>query len=517
MSPPKRVAIYARLSRLTDTNAANIDTQVKECRELARARGWLVVEEFREVESAYDREFADSRPGFGALLNGVGDGRFDVVMAWAFDRLYRSPEEAAVFFRLCGKHGVMPTTVREGDRDPNNPGDDMLNTMMAAIARFESAVKSSRLQAKARQIAEQGRIGGGGTRPFGFESHTADDKPDRVTHREEEAESIRWAVDQVLAGRSLRWIALNMPVGPVQAARWSPSPLRNMLLSPRIAGIREHRGVEVAKAVWQPIVQEDKWRAACRVLQDPARKTWRPAPRYLLNGIAVDAIGRRLFARPNGRGVRCYISLPDERGPGVRIEAAPTEALVDEFMTSDIVSRWHRAQSNAVETSPPPDNSERVREIDEEIEQMISDKADGRLRYPAFRSLYVPLMTERDALVAEMKPVQHSIDLDAALSEYESLEVLLRREAISAVVSKVVVRPAVRGRNTFDRSRVHIHLRSPGLSLLPGVSSSTGGERRDPDVGAEYVDLGDGWVVGGSPDFDDAPDEDVAPRRRAWR
>ena len=45
-----------------------------------------------------------------------------------------------------------------------------------------------------------------------------------------------------------------------------------MLLSPRLAGIRQYHGEEVGKAGWDPILQEDDWRRMCAILKDPSRQ-----------------------------------------------------------------------------------------------------------------------------------------------------------------------------------------------------------------------------------------------------
>src|SRR6187431_1206622 len=123
-----RCAIYARLSKKTAENELNLTDQIQRCRERAAERGWEVVAEFSDrAESAYDRENIDDRPGFGQLLELVRIGAVDVVLAWRPDRLFRDPIEAAVFLRTAAKAKVTSvSTVEEGDRDPSNPGDEMI-------------------------------------------------------------------------------------------------------------------------------------------------------------------------------------------------------------------------------------------------------------------------------------------------------------------------------------------------------------------------------------------------------
>ena len=75
---------------------------------------------------------------------------------------------------------------------------------------------------------------------------------------------IREAVSRVLRGESLRSIAFDFnkrgikPAGGrerrEQIDKWQGSTLRRVLISPRIAGLHEHNGEVVGKAVWPAII-----------------------------------------------------------------------------------------------------------------------------------------------------------------------------------------------------------------------------------------------------------------------
>jgi len=81
----KKAAIYVRVS----TDRQTVENQLSELRQIAERRGWEVVEEYRDagISGAKGR---DSRPGLDQMLNDASKGRFDIVMAWAIDRLGRS-------------------------------------------------------------------------------------------------------------------------------------------------------------------------------------------------------------------------------------------------------------------------------------------------------------------------------------------------------------------------------------------------------------------------------------------
>ena len=81
----KRAAIYVRVS----TDKQTVENQVRELRQIAERRGWQVVEEYRDagISGAKGR---DQRPGLDTMLKDAQRRRFDVVMAWAIDRMGRS-------------------------------------------------------------------------------------------------------------------------------------------------------------------------------------------------------------------------------------------------------------------------------------------------------------------------------------------------------------------------------------------------------------------------------------------
>ena len=66
-----------------------IENQLRELHRIAQRRGWEVVQEYRDagISGSKGRE---ERPGLDEMLKDAQRRRFDVVMAWAIDRLGRS-------------------------------------------------------------------------------------------------------------------------------------------------------------------------------------------------------------------------------------------------------------------------------------------------------------------------------------------------------------------------------------------------------------------------------------------
>src|SRR5258708_37284377 len=81
----RRVALYTRVS----TDSQTTENQERELRQIAQRRGRDVVCVYTDngISGAKGRK---DRPGLDAMLKDAGRREFDIVMAWAIDRLGRS-------------------------------------------------------------------------------------------------------------------------------------------------------------------------------------------------------------------------------------------------------------------------------------------------------------------------------------------------------------------------------------------------------------------------------------------
>src|SRR5580693_9217385 len=81
----KRAAIYVRVS----TDKQTVENQVQALRQIAERRGWEIVAQYDDAGISGSKGRKD-RPGLDTMLQDAQRRRFDVVMAWAIDRLGRS-------------------------------------------------------------------------------------------------------------------------------------------------------------------------------------------------------------------------------------------------------------------------------------------------------------------------------------------------------------------------------------------------------------------------------------------
>jgi site-specific DNA recombinase len=281
MDQTRRAAIYTRISQDREGAGLGVERQEADCRALAERLGWTIVAVHADNDlSAYSGK---PRPGYLALLADLRAGAVDAVICWHTDRLHRSPSELEDYITVCERGGVPTQTVKAGPLDLATPSGRMVARQLGAVARYEVEHQIERQQRARLQAATAGRWSGG-RRPYGYEA-------DGATVIQAEADTLRWAAAQVLAGVSLNAIVaeLNTRGARTSTGRpWKPTELSRVLVRPRNAGLMVHRGQVVGPAGWPPILDEGTWRGVCAVLSDPGRRTnTSTARRWLLSGLAV--------------------------------------------------------------------------------------------------------------------------------------------------------------------------------------------------------------------------------------
>lgn len=279
-----RAAVYARISDDPEGLALGIARQIEDCRTRAERDGYDIVTVYPENDRGASTRSKKHRPKYEAMLDAIRAGELDVVIAYSNSRLTRRPMEFEDLIRLHEQTGVRYLTVVSGDDNLATADGRMVARIKAAVDAAEAERISERVARAALQRAEQGAPNGG-TRPYGW---TAEDRSrlDPVEHA-----VITEVADRLLAGESIRAVARDLnqrEVSPVRAAAWSPTTLREMMINPRLAGVRVHKGETLGQGDWQPAITEATHRQLLDLLTNPARRT---SPgnvtRNLLTGLAA--------------------------------------------------------------------------------------------------------------------------------------------------------------------------------------------------------------------------------------
>ena len=246
-----RAVIYARLSRDRDGSQTATARQVADCRKYADAKGQTVEAVHEDADlSAYTAKV--TRPGFEAVLEAVEAGEADVVLSWKLDRLLRRPRD----FERLWQPARRPAPISP----PSPMASTPRNRWPACSCRASCPPSPSwraRTSASARGASTRRRRGPASAagRASPLRAHSGDWTVPA------EADAIREAVDRLLDGGTMYRVAADWNAAGLRTStggEWNSQKVRSMLRSPRLAGLREHRGEIVGKAVWPAIVDPAK-------------------------------------------------------------------------------------------------------------------------------------------------------------------------------------------------------------------------------------------------------------------
>ena len=150
MVAQKRVAIYARVS--TVDKGQTPETQLLTLRAYAAHRGLVVAGEYIDYASG----IRTARAQYQALLAAARQRQIDVVLVWRYDRFARSTQALVQALNEFHSLGVDFISSQE-NIDTTTPQGEMIFTVMASLAQFESALMSERVKAGMARARAQGK------------------------------------------------------------------------------------------------------------------------------------------------------------------------------------------------------------------------------------------------------------------------------------------------------------------------------------------------------------------------
>jgi len=457
---PRSTALYARISSDQDGSGLGVARQLEDCRRLAQTLGWLVGEEY--VDNDVSAFSGKARPQYVRMMEDLRDGIRDGVIAYHVDRLTRRPIELEEFAAATEAADVRHVRFVTSDFDIGTGDGLMMARMMGVIAAHESETKSRRVLRKMDEVAQSGMPHGGSKRAFGYQE-------DRITIRPDEAEILGTLVARFLAGESLRSLASWMnerQVPTVAGGRWRTNTLRQMLLNPRYAGLRAHRGQVVGRAVWEPIITEEVHHRLVARFAARAVSGRRTPQRYLLSGLL--RCGRcetKLYSSARGSSRR-YVCLagPDQGGCGrLTVVADPLERLLADAvilrLDSPALADALTGQSAADEATSAlveaiASNRARLDELAEEV---------GRVGIPMreWNAARAPIEAQIREAERRLSRATRSDALSGLVGQGQELRAawdsqnLGRQHAIvSAVLDHATILPGTPGARTLDIDRV---------------------------------------------------------------
>ena len=129
--------------------------QIQELRRIAQRRGWEVVEEVYTDTGISGAKGRAQRPGLDQLLKDASRRKFDVVMAWAIDRLGRSLIDLLGTIQHLEAVGV-DLYLDQQSIDTTTPMGRLVFQITGAFAEFERSMIQQRIRAGLKRAVAQG-------------------------------------------------------------------------------------------------------------------------------------------------------------------------------------------------------------------------------------------------------------------------------------------------------------------------------------------------------------------------
>jgi site-specific DNA recombinase len=489
-----RAGLYLRISRDRARLRLAVHRQEADCRQIAERLGWSVACVYIDNGLSASEFATKPRDGYERLLDDIKEGRLDAVVVWMEDRSHRQVIELAEFVKTCRAAGITRYASVGTEYDLSDPDQVTMLFSIARMSETEARRMSIRVKRRLKEQADTGQYHGG-PKPYGYEGPIKDEN-EVIANRarigkaiiDEEATVIREAARRILNGESLRSVVIDLNRRAIPAPRgtlWTRRTLKVILTHPRVAGLRQHRGAVVGKALWPAILDHDTWEGVRLVLLSPDRGRARTTSRiYLLTGfIYCGKCGKRLVGMPYANGTRAYgcdIGTTYRGCGGVRRKAEPVETLIREAI-------FGRLDNPRLVRMLEATDDEGAHELRALYEQLMDDT--GALDELADDYYVKRVITKRQfvksrrALEDRIEVTKHTLaelesgrfrttelttvaTAESMRQAWETASQDFRRELIDALIESIVVLPQATSTFNPDLIQITWRVEGPGPSGL---------------------------------------------------
>lgn len=266
-------------------------------------------------------------PQLGQWLSRPDD--WDILCAWKLDRLGRRAIPLNKLFGWVMDNEKVIVCVAESI-DLSNWVGRLVANVLAGVAEGELEAIKERTKASRKKLLEDGRWPGGPV-PFGFEPYSIPGGGWKLKLHQEQAQTVRKMVAQVIDGASITAVAEEH--GITAPGVW------NMLTSPLLLGhatlrgktVRDRSGQPVFHA--EPLLTEDEMNRLQKALSVRKQSQRRTVGVSAMYGVAFCPVcDRQLYHRRNGS--HRYYYCPDNHGrniPAGKLEKLVFDTFLEQF------------------------------------------------------------------------------------------------------------------------------------------------------------------------------------------
>jgi site-specific DNA recombinase len=342
-----RAAVYRRISSDDEHDRLGVERQLPPCMKLAEAKGAEVVRVFTDNDISASK--SNRRPEYEEMLQWVRDGKLDMLIAYSASRFTRKPIQNLEIIDLAEAYGIQLATVTGHYDLATSEGRYQFRDAGNRAAR-EAEEIAERVRLKHEELRANGKFHGG-QRAFGHITVpviVGNKVRYRVELHEEEAELIRAAGRRIRRGGSLAAITREWATSGIRRPRgrlWDTQRLRELLTSPRIAGLRQN-GAELVEADWPAIIPRDEWEQLRAILADkPTQKGPKEPRAYLASNVYLcDLCGTPMIGQAR-MGTPAYACRRERGGCGrLHRMAAPLDDYLRDEVLDKLASPKFRAK-----------------------------------------------------------------------------------------------------------------------------------------------------------------------------
>lgn len=448
-------AAYTRISDDLEGQGLGVERQTEDSLRLATQDGATIPEEniFEDNDISASTLSKKPRPSFERLIAYVLTRKVTRIYAYSNSRLTRRPMELEVLIQLAEQYGLKIRTAVSGDDNLNTADGRMTARIKAAVDAAEAEKTSERVKRQKQQRLASGLPLGSRCRTFGYTAPAGGKQnPDgdgwEVIPRE--AEIVREVFERCAKGESVNSISKDLRERGVLTVSGRPmsfAATARILDSPIYAGLLAYKGEIVGKASVPPLVTEAMLTAASQRSTKPAWNT----RKNLLSGIAVCDLCKTGMNHSEG----AYVCARIVGGCGkVRIKTEWLDTAVEDAVRFLVM--WQRAHAPEGEAAPAAE-VDPVEALDRKIEEAQQAHTDGDLDLADLLPILKSLRVQREKAVEAQRARVEEDSTWAAMADYDSADLSLKRTIIKRHIVAVPVRPiAKRGNTKFDPSRFEI-------------------------------------------------------------
>jgi DNA invertase Pin-like site-specific DNA recombinase len=470
--------LYLRISEDKDGREEGVKAQEKWGRAYA-AEHWpgLPVEVYSDNDLSAAKDDV-VRPEFERLRAAIRAG--EAAHIWAVEQSRLERKEAG-WFALAADLTAAGIGEIHTKRDGIVKVGDLIAGLMAVINAHEVRRNRERLMDKLDEIASQGRPAG--SRPFGYKHAANEQGVKTYVVVPEQAEAVRWAAEKVLAGWSLGSVAAALRARGLTGAhggKLTPGSVRQMVTCASVAGHRIHRGADLGKGNWPPILDEATWQAcqaALAVDRDVVKadgtryQVGKPhrgyrAQRYVLTGglarcfkCGAPLVGTIKQVGP-GKTKPYLLCHPVRGGKGcVAIMGLETEQYVVERLFHEL------DRPEFLDAIAADDHADRREQIVNELAGVEAKRAElaglwasgmSTEEWQAARGGLAEMERQLRAELAAKPPPPARVTIEQARESWPLMTLDERRAFLRLFIAEVKISKAVPGRKGFDPSRCSI-------------------------------------------------------------